>query len=161
MVAQANPVIRPPIRIIDITDEDDSVLALKWLARALPVHKQLRELPADIPGYERMLKRIFAGGARMCVAAHGPQVLGLALWRLIENTHDGLKLYVDDLVTDEAHRSMGVGQALSAHLEAKARELGCTVYALDSGTQRHRAHRFYLREGFSISAFVFGKMLKP
>ena len=84
----------------------------------------------------------------------------MAVWRVFENTHDGLKLYVDDLVTDETRRSTGVGHALIAHLEAKARALGCDIYALDSGVQRERAHRFYFREGFGITSYAFRKVLK-
>jgi GNAT superfamily N-acetyltransferase len=59
------------------------------------------------------------------------------------------KLYVDDLVTDGAHRSRGVGTALLAELERRAAACGCRVIELDSGHQRTDAHRFYLREGFA------------
>ncbi len=156
MVTQASA----PIRVFEITEEAGSLLASKWLARALPVHRQLRELPKDLAGYEQRLKRIFANGGRLSLAVSGPDVLGLTLWRLIENTHDGLKLYVEDLVTDQARRSTGVGRALIAHLETLAREHGCDVYALDSGTQRHRAHHFYFREGFAITSYSFRKVLK-
>jgi hypothetical protein len=31
--------------------------------------------------------------------------LGLALYRVYENTYEDLRLYIDDLVSDEAHRS--------------------------------------------------------
>jgi hypothetical protein len=34
------------------------------------------------------------------------------------------------------------------------------VLALDSGTQRTDAHRFYFREGLVIPAFCFRKTLK-
>ncbi|KPC91164.1 GCN5 family acetyltransferase, partial [Streptomyces sp. NRRL F-6602] len=68
--------------------------------------------------------------------------------------------YVDDLVTAEAARSTGAGRELVAYLEDRARELDCRVLDLDSGTQRTDAHRFYLRERFSISAFHFGKLLR-
>ena len=44
-------------------------------------------------------------------------------------------------------------------LEARARLLGCDVVALDSGTQRTAAHRFYFREGFVIPSFCFRKSL--
>lgn len=154
MLAQA------PIRIIEITDDHGAFIAPEWLARALPVHQQLRKLPDGVPGYEQKLRRVIAGGGRLCIAARGETVQGVALWRVFENTHDGIKLYVDDLVTDTVQRSTGVGRTLIAHLEAKARSLGGDVYALDSGTQRHRAHRFYFREGFAITSYSFRKTLK-
>ena len=86
-------------------------------------------------------------------------MVGLAVYRVSENTFAGRFLYVDDLVTDEAERSRGVGHALMAHLEQAAREAGCENLVLDSGTHRHRAHRFYFREGMVITSFNFKKAL--
>ncbi|MCM3821455.1 GNAT family N-acetyltransferase [Streptomyces sp. DR3-1] len=90
--------------------------------------------------------------AGRCVAVAG--------WRVIANTSAIRKLYVDDLVTAEAARSTGAGRELVAYLEDRARELDCRVLDLDSGTQRTDAHRFYLRERFSIRAFHFSKLLR-
>ncbi len=149
----------PEVRVLDLTDGAGRVAEPDWLARAESVHRQLRpQLPAD---YAARMTAVFASGARLAVAAEGAEVRGVAVWRLVENTYEGRRLYVDDLVTDEARRSRGVGRALLAHLESKARALGCDVLALDSGTQRTRAHRFYFREGFHIPAFCFRKDLKP
>ncbi len=67
----------------------------------------------------------------------------------------GKHIYVDDLVTDERHRSTGAGATMMAWLKAHARELGCQQLQLDSGVQRFGAHRFYLREGFHISGHHF------
>ena len=144
--------------LVDVTASDGSVLEPTWLGRAETVHRQLRPgLPAD---YAARLRSVFANGARMSVATEGTAVRGVALWRVIENTWEGRRLYVDDLVTDEAHRSRGVGRTLLQHLERHARALQCHVLALDSGTQRTDAHRFYFREGLVIPAFSFRKTLK-
>ncbi|MDP2825590.1 MAG: GNAT family N-acetyltransferase [Sulfuritalea sp.] len=144
--------------VVDVTGSDGSVVEPAWFARAEPVHRQLRTgLPAD---YAARLSSVFANGARMSVATEGVAVRGVALWRVIENTYEGRRLYVDDLVTDEAHRSRGIGRSLLQHLERCARELQCDVLALDSGTQRTDAHRFYFREGLVIPAFSFRKTLK-
>ena len=144
--------------IVDVTDADGRVVEPAWLDRAEAVHRQLRTtLPADYAG---RLAQVFASGGRLAVAAEGEAVTGVALWRLIENTYEGRRLYVDDLVTDAARRSRGVGKALLGHLENKARGLGCDVLALDSGTQRAGAHKFYFREGMHIPGFCFRKELK-
>jgi hypothetical protein len=45
-------------------------------------------------------------------------------------------------------------------LENQARNLDCGALALDSGVQRHGAHRFYFREGLHVSAYSFKKVLK-
>lgn len=80
-----------------------------------------------------------------CVAGF---VIGLKLaW--------GKHLYVDDLVTAERSRSKGAGAKMIAWLKAYARSHGCRMLQLDSGVQRFRAHRFYLREGFHISSHHF------
>ncbi|WP_310451790.1 GNAT family N-acetyltransferase [Sulfuritalea sp.] len=145
------------LALVEVTGEGGEILAPEWLARAEPVHRQLRErLPADYAG---RLAAVFANGARMSLAAQGEAVRGVAVWRLVENTYEGRRLYIDDLVTDAAHRSQGVGKFLVAQLEARARALGCDVLTLDSGTQRSAAHRFYFREGFVIPSFCFRKTL--
>jgi hypothetical protein len=45
-------------------------------------------------------------------------------------------------------------------MENVAVERGCDTFALDSGTQRQQAHKFYFREGLTIPAFHFSKSLK-
>ncbi|MBK7134675.1 MAG: GNAT family N-acetyltransferase [Rhodocyclales bacterium] len=146
------------MRVMDVTDADGRVAEPAWLGRAEAVHRQLRTaLPAD---YAERLAQVFANGGRLAVVADGEAVVGVALWRLIENTYEGRRLYVDDLVTDAARRSRGIGKRLLGHLEDKARQLGCDVLALDSGAQRAAAHKFYFREGMHIPGFCFRKELK-
>jgi len=146
------------MNIVHITDGAGRVVEHVWLKRAEGVHRQLRTaLPAD---YEGKMKRVFAGGARMCVATEGGAVRGVAVYRVGENTFEGLHLYVDDLVTDEKLRSRGVGRALLEHLQGLARAADCEACTLESGTQRVQAHKFYFREGMVVSSFHFRKPLK-
>lgn len=145
------------MNIVDVTDDAGEVLHAALLARAEPVHRQLRSnLPPD---YVTKMRRVFAGGGRMSVVLVDAEVRGVAVYRAFENTSDDAKFYVDDLVIDPVTRSKGVGRALMAHLHKKARLLNCKTFALDSGTQRHDAHRFYFREGMAITAFAFKKQL--
>jgi GNAT superfamily N-acetyltransferase len=145
------------MEMVEITDARGALVAAPWLERAATVHRQLRTaLPAD---YRAKMQRVFAGGARMVVATQGDAVCGLAVWRVLENTAIGVHLYVDDLVSDEAQRSLGVGHALMQWLEQRARALSCVALVLDSGTQRTRAHRFYFREGMAVVCFNFMKDL--
>ena len=105
------------MNIVHITDDAGRVIEPGWLKRAESVHRQLRTaLPAD---YEGKMKRVFAGGGRMCIATEGEAVRGVAVYRINENTFEGLHLYVDDLVTDEKLRSRGVGHALMEHLHGE------------------------------------------
>jgi GNAT superfamily N-acetyltransferase len=147
------------MEMIEITDARGVIVRAPWLERAEAVHRELRTaLPAD---YRTKMQRVFTGGGRMVVAAEGDAVCGLAVWRVHENTAIGVHLYVDDLVTAEARRSLGVGHALMQWLEQRARELACAALVLDSGTQRTRAHRFYFREGLAVVCFNFSKDLAP
>lgn len=146
------------MKVLPVTDDHGVIVEPDWLARAETVHRQLRpQLPSV---YTARMAEIFAGGARLAVVVDDGAVLCVALWRLIENTYEGCRLYVDDLVSDESRRSQGAGKMMLDWLEAKANALDCDVLALDSGVQRERAHRFYFREGMHISSFSFRKVLK-
>jgi GNAT superfamily N-acetyltransferase len=140
-----------------VTDAAGAIVRPELLAAAEAVHRQLRpHLPA---AYRARLEAVFASGAEMAVASDGARVVGVAVFRVIEKTFSGRELYCDDLVTDEASRSRGAGKAMVAYLERVARERRCDTFALDSGCQRQRAHRFYFREGLAITAFRFHKAL--
>lgn len=142
-------------RITQVTGSDRSIIEPLWLSRAESVHRQLRpQLPAD---YAVKMRTVFEQGGEMCVATLDQRVAGLAVFREFENTHVGRRFYVDDLVTDEAERSSGAGRALIAYLQQVARDRGCPGLDLESGTHRTRAHRFYFREGFFLTAFSFRK----
>lgn len=144
-------------RIVEVTDESGAVVEPDWLVGAESVHRQLRTaLPPD---YKAKMERVFAGGARMCVALEGDRIAGVAVYRMYENTFSGKQLYVDDLVTDERRRSTGVGRALLGYLEQKARAARFENISLDSGTQRAQAHKFYFREGMVVTSFHFAKKL--
>ncbi len=146
------------MRVVFVTDGSGAVSEPSWLAQAESVHRQLRpQLPAD---YVARVTEVFANGARMALVVDGSAVLCVALWRVIENTFEGRRLYVDDLVSDEANRSKGAGKMMLGWLEEKAISLGCQALALDSGVQRQRAHHFYFREEMYISSFCFRKVLK-
>lgn len=130
----------------------------RLVADMLPVLQELRpHLTAE------SLTAVYAEGhpqgLRFLVAYDGDRCVGVAGWRVLALTFAIRKLYVDDLVTTSATRSAGVGHALVTELEARARAAGCTILDLDSGVQRHDAHRFYFRERMHISSHHFTKAL--
>lgn len=142
------------MKIVEVTVTDGKISEEEWLPRAEPVHRQLRpNLPED---YAARMACVLTG-ARMALATEDGTVRGLAVYRWHENTSDGVKFYVDDLVTDASYRSQGVGHALIAYLEGIARDCGASGLSLDSGTHRTQAHKFYFREGFVIPSFNFMK----
>ena len=85
--------------------------------------------------------------------AAGP--VAVAGFRLSETLAWGRFLYVDDLATLASERSRGHGARLMDWLCEHARQHGCAKLHLDSGVQRVDAHRFYLRQGLSITSHHF------
>ena len=143
------------IRVVPVTDAKGAVTDADTLAAAEHVHRQLRpQLPVD---YVKRMREIVAAGAEMAVATQAGRIAGVAVWRVLEKTLSPRELYCDDLVTDEGQRSTGVGHALMEHMAKVARERGCELFTLDSGTQRQQAHKFYFREGMTITSFHFSR----
>lgn len=86
-------------------------------------------------------------------------VLSVAGYRLGRNLAWGHFLYVDDLVTAAAERSVGYGEMLLDWLVSEGRRQGCVELHLDSGVQRFAAHRFYLTKRMDITAHHFAMKL--
>ena len=99
-------------------------------------------------------------GYQLIYADACKDICAVAGFRLSLNLAWGKFLYVDDLVTDETRRSKGAGQILVNWLIDHAKENGCDELHLDSGVQRHGAHKFYLRLGMIISSHHFALKLK-
>ncbi|MEH7235845.1 GNAT family N-acetyltransferase [Bacillus sp. JJ1562] len=76
------------------------------------------------------------------------------------NLYYGNHIYVYDLVTDEANRSRGYGEALLLYIHELAQEMGCGKVALSSGLQRMDAHRFYEgKMGYERKSYAFVREL--
>ena len=146
------------MRIIQVTDASGDIVSPEGLRMAEAVHRQLR--PHLPPNYAGKMAAVFANGGRMAIVVENDTAVSVAVWRLIENTADGRRVYVDDLVSDEQRRSQGSGKLLLDWLESQAVALGCDALTLDSGVQRHRAHRFYFREGRHVSSYCSKKAFK-
>ncbi len=121
-----------------------------------PVIKQLRPHLSEQEYLER-IERMRCSGYRLAAATEGEEVRCVAGFRIVEFLAWGRFLYVDDLVTDENARSGGYGKRMLDWLVGVAREEGCSTLQLDSGVQRHGAHRFYMRENMKISSYHFSR----
>ncbi len=125
------------------------------LADVYPVMHELRIDLTEEQFHERYAKGAEAGGYRIAALFADGSCRAVAGFRVITNFVSGTYMYIDDLVTAGAHRSEGHGKALNDYLIGVARDEGCAAVHLDSGVQRHRAHRFYLREGYDIASHHF------
>ena len=124
------------------------------LKRIAPVLLELR----DHYDTESLLARIRQqqeAGYQVAFVEEDGEVLAVAGFVITHKLAWGRHLYVDDLVTATAERSRGAGHCLMNWLRQYALDKGCEQLHLDSGVQRFRAHRFYLREGFAINSHHF------
>ncbi len=145
------------MNVVAVSNEKGEVTDEALLRAAERVHRQLR--PHLREDYVGRMRQVLAGGAEMAVALVGGEVAGITVFRVLEKTHSGRDLYCDDLVTDESKRSTGVGHALMQYMEGLGRKRACDTFSLDSGSQRQQAHKFYFREGMTITSFHFDKKL--
>jgi GNAT superfamily N-acetyltransferase len=137
------------IQLADIGPDDP-----RLAADILPVLRELR--PHLTP---ESFNAIYAEGHPQGLRFTGAYVegtcVGVVGWRIVATTFCGRKLTIDDVVVGHNARSQGIGRALLAELQQRARAAGCHMLDLDSATQRADAHHFYIRERMSIGAFHF------
>jgi GNAT superfamily N-acetyltransferase len=141
----------PPQEALTITEaiRDEQILATR------DVMLQLR--PSVVPDeYLPTVRRMMQEDGYHLVALYNDgAVRAVAGYRFMQMLYCGKIMYVDDLNTDDRHRSLGYGKALLDWLKAKAKANGCGQLHLDSGVQRENTHRFYFREGLTINAYHF------
>jgi GNAT superfamily N-acetyltransferase len=134
---------------IAVASNDEQILATRDVMLQLRPNLPSQEYVATV---KRMMQ---ADGYRLIALHENDIVRAVAGYRYMEMLYSGKIMYVDDLNTDEGHRSRGFGKALLDWLKAEAKANGCVQLHLDSGVQRERTHRFYFREGLSINAYHF------
>ncbi len=128
------------------------------ISRCFPVMSELRpQLHAE--SFVALVRDMETQGFRLAFIEHKKQVVAAAGFRIFTSLFMGKNLYVDDLVTTGHSRSTGYGKIMLDWLRDLAKEAGCAWLHLDSGTQRHRAHRFYFMQGMQISSFHFSEKL--
>jgi GNAT superfamily N-acetyltransferase len=124
------------------------------IAACYPVMRELRPHIAE-DRFLAQVRRQQGADYRLAMAQEANAVVAVAGFRVSENLAWGRFLYVDDLVTLPAQRSIGYGAALLSWLREYAAAEGCGQLHLDSGAQRLDAHRFYEREGMANAGFHF------
>ncbi len=131
------------------------------IAAAFPVMRLLRPHLGDAGELIARVTRQRAEGYRLLAAWRGDAVVGLAGYRVQENLIHGRFLYVDDLVTAEASRRLGLGATLLDGAAAEGRRLGCRRLVLDTALDNVLAHRFYYRQGMLARALRFSREIGP
>jgi GNAT superfamily N-acetyltransferase len=134
------------------------VLTDAEVSATFPVMRQLRSHLAE-DEYLETIRDMRRSGYQLAAAAEDGKVRCVAGYRIVEFLAYGKFLYVDDLVSADDTRSEGHGKRMLDWLADVAREEGCQSLQLDSGVQRHGAHKFYFREGMKISSYHFSMAL--
>ena len=122
---------------------------MKQLRPHVPINDYLDKVKRQQEKHNYHLVAAIEDGIVRCVAGY----------RITEALAWGRFLYVDDLITDASERSKNYGQQIMEWLLQAARNDKCEQLHLDSGVQRHAAHRFYLRERMDITCYHFSMMV--
>ena len=120
-----------------------------------PVQAQLRPHLEEAAFMAQIQRQMANHDYRLAYLPHEGQVAAVSGFRFVENLAWGRALYVDDLVTSSSARQLGLAGQLLDHLIGLAQEAGCQQFHLDSGVQRHDAHRLYLGRKLQISSHHF------
>ncbi len=122
------------------------------IAACFEVMRQLRPQLVETQ-FPARVRELMAEGYRLAYLEERDRVICVAGFRIQSNFFLGKHLYVEDLSTLKEFRSAGHGACMLEWLRHHAMEEGCAALDLDSGVQRHSAHRFYLRNGMHIACY--------
>jgi GNAT superfamily N-acetyltransferase len=145
------------MQVNNISIQDDILLAVseEQIRSCYTVMRQLRpHLHEQQKFVEQVLRQMQQGYCLAYLQEKG-EVKSLAGFRILTFLAWGKVLYIDDLVSDERGRKKGYGSKVLKHVIQRAKEENCDQVHLDSGPQRHDAHRLYLNHGFEIIGHHF------
>lgn len=94
-------------------------------------------------------------GYELIALSENGVVKAAAGYKICDSLAWGKYLYVDDLITDQASRSRGFAKQIFDWLDDELKKNHCVGMHLDSGFQRHDAHRFYLNRKMRITCHHF------
>ncbi|NVZ65740.1 GNAT family N-acetyltransferase [Pseudomonas gingeri] len=123
----------------------------------------MRELRPHLTDEQFFVEQVFRQGEQgyrlLALREHG-QVIGLAGFRVTENTLYGRFIYVDDLVVTVAQQRRELGAALLEEVRRHTRALGYRYLVLDTGLHMPLAQRFYFRQGMLAKGMHFVQDLR-
>lgn len=123
------------------------------------VMQQLRPHLSDATSFAEQVQRQRQNGYRLLAARENGQVIGLAGYRLTENTLYGRFIYVDDLVVDATLQRRRLGEQLLDRVREETRARGYRWLVLDTGMHMALAQRFYFRQGLLPKGMHFSQDL--
>jgi GNAT superfamily N-acetyltransferase len=115
----------------------------------------LRPALRDVDLFAQNVQKQFNEGYRFIGIEHEGKIVACSGFRILNTLAWGKIVYIDDLVTHEAHRGKGYALSLLDYIQKFARENGCGEIHLDSGYMRNTAHKVYLNYGFILATHHF------
>lgn len=138
--------------IVHIKNEDE-------IASCFDVFKVLRP-HLDKQRFMSQVLRQKEQSFQIIVVKARDKICSAAGYRFSEHLAWGKILYVDDLITLPECRGNGFAALLIDHLISIAKDNDCQQLHLDTGHQRHSAHKLYLKKGMSITSHHVSMDLK-
>jgi len=144
------------IRFVKVADFDAVSRLLVELGRPAPTP----ETRADFR--ETFARHVASAAKASLLAERNGMPVGVLILQFRERLNwPTPEAWIPDLIVTEREHGTGVAAALLRRAVALARDRGCHRLCLESGYQRYRAHRFYLREGLTDAGKYFTIELPP
>jgi len=124
------------------------------IQRCYPIMRELRPHLEEHLFADQVLQQM-KEGYRLACLEEGNEIRALAGFRILTFLAWGKTLYIDDLITAPKARRRGCGGNLLKWAVNQVRLVNCDQVHLDSGPQRHEAHRLYLNHGMKIIGYHF------
>lgn len=121
--------------------------------------RELRPHLTDAEAFVDQVQRQARQGYRLLAAFRGEQVIGLAGYRLQENTLYGRFIYIDDLVVLGSEQRSGIGRLLIEAVRREAIDSGHAHLVLDTALGNAHGQRFYYRQGLLARGMHFVEAL--
>lgn len=121
-------------------------------------YRVIRQLRPHLPGEQAFIEQVqrqIVEGYHLVYCEDKGDVRALAGFRFLEFLAWGKVLYIDDLITDSETRRNGYAGKLLKWIIEQGKKAKCHQIHLDSGPQRHDAHRLYLNHRFKIIGHHF------
>ena len=117
------------------------------------VHQLRPHLDQD--RYLTLILYMIDEGYKLIYVEENGKAVSFCGYRITTMLHRGRSIYIDDLATLKEASGKGHAKALLTCVLNFARQQELQSIHLDSGPDRHDAHRLYLNFGFEISSYHF------
>jgi len=138
---------------------DDDLLRLPT---CLTIHTQLRSNLNQLTSndYAELIQKLCQiNQSHLCGIVRKTQseivILALAFYRIHLTTFDTIRFEIHDLVVDKNQRNRGLGTRLLQYLIDQAKQCGALSIVLQCDLTNVNAHRFFFRQGLTITSFGF------